>query len=53
MALGVLISFRNLGEAPAAGIVCVDEFFNLPNHMRPAGGGAFPLPSMVGLSPSA
>jgi hypothetical protein len=53
MALGVLISFSNLGEAPAAGIVCVDEFFNIPNHMRRAEGRPFPLPSMVVASPPA
>ena len=46
MAFGRLKSFNDLQKAPAAGVGEVDEFLNLPNHMRPATVGAFILPSV-------
>jgi len=46
MALGRLKSFNYLQKAPAAGVGDVDEFLNLPNHMRRADGRPFPLPSV-------
>jgi hypothetical protein len=45
-ALGRLKSFNYLQKAPAAGVGDVDEFLNLPNHMRRAEGRPFPLPSI-------
>jgi hypothetical protein len=48
MALGTLNSFTFRAEAPAGGICWMSKIFNPANHMRPAEGGAFILPSMVG-----
>jgi hypothetical protein len=46
MALGALKLLSYLKEAPAAGVGGIDEFLNLPNHMRRTAGRPFPLPSV-------
>jgi hypothetical protein len=49
MALGTLKWFAFRAEAPAGRIGWMSKIFNPTNHMRPAGGGAFILPSLVGM----
>ena len=53
MALGTLKSLAVQAKAPAAQAGWMSKISNPTNHMRPAGGGAFILPSMVGVSPPA
>jgi hypothetical protein len=45
------LAFRE--KAPARMLGLMPKIPNPTNAMRPAGGGAFILPSMVGASPSA
>jgi hypothetical protein len=53
MALWALKSLMYLAKAPAGRFVWMPKMSNPTNHMRPAGGGAFILPSMVVASPPA
>jgi len=48
MALGALKILVFLTKAPAGPICQTPKIFNPTNPMRPAEGGAFILPSMVG-----
>ncbi len=48
MALGALRSFAFRAKAPAGRIDWMSKISNPTNHMRPARGGAFILPSVVG-----
>jgi hypothetical protein len=48
MALGALKILAFLAEAPAGPVCRMPKISNPTNPMRPAGGGAFILPSMVG-----
>jgi hypothetical protein len=48
MALVKLKSLAFPEKAPAGRVCQMPKIFNPANHMRPAGGGAFILPSMVG-----
>jgi hypothetical protein len=48
MALGALKILVFLAKAPAGPVCQTPKISNPSNHMRPAGGGAFILPSMVG-----
>lgn len=47
MALGALKSLPFRGEAPATESIREAKRFNPTNHLRPPGGGAFPLPSKI------
>jgi hypothetical protein len=53
MALGALKVLVFLANAPAGPVRQTMKISNPTNHMRPAEGGAFILPSMVGASPPA
>jgi hypothetical protein len=53
MALGALKILVFLAKAPAGPVCQMPKISNPTNHMRPAGGGAFILPSMVSASPPA
>jgi hypothetical protein len=53
MALGGLKTLVFLAKAPAGSVCQMPKISNPANPMRPAGGGAFILPSMVGASPPA
>src|ERR1700722_20302613 len=48
MALGVLKLLTFRAEAPAGRMARMPKISNPTNYMRPAGGGAFILPSLVG-----
>jgi hypothetical protein len=49
MALGTLKSFAFQAKAPAGGIGRMSKISSPTKYMRHAGGGAFILPSMVGV----
>jgi hypothetical protein len=53
MALGALKILVFLAKAPAGPVCQTPKISNPTNHIRPAEGGAFILPSMVGASPPA
>jgi hypothetical protein len=48
MALGGLKLLVFLAKAPAGPVCQTPKISNPTSHMRPTGGGAFILPSMVG-----
>ena len=48
-AVGTLKSLRFPAEAPAGATAGMRAKLKPTNHMRPSGGGAFPLPSVVGV----
>jgi len=48
MALGTLKLFLFREKAPAGPVRQTPKISNPTNHMRPPGGGAFILPSVVG-----
>jgi hypothetical protein len=49
MAIGPLKVLRKAAEPPAGDSARISKISNPTNYMRPAGGGAFILPSMVGV----
>ncbi len=49
MALGALKALDIFGKAPAGPVLQVTKMLKQTIHMRPAEGGAFPLPSLVGI----
>jgi len=53
MAVGALKTLVFLAKAPAGPVCETPKISNPTNHIRPAEGGAFILPSMVGASPPA